>query len=85
MINLLMGMRLVMLLSAARHRETYILREGVDKFFEKYDFTRKDHPSQLYKFIIKPDGIPNEIIPGHLWIGNGYHVKKFSSKNKIFS
>lgn len=72
--NLLLGLRLSMLLVKDKHREAYILREGVDKFYKKYPFTKEDHPSQLYKLMSKPQGIPNEIIPGNLWIGNGHHV-----------
>lgn len=72
----LIGLRLSLLLSNSRHRETYILKEGCDSFYKSYNYIRKDYKYKLYKLLKTPGGIPSEIIPGHLWIGDGHHVKK---------
>lgn len=61
-------------LGGERHRENYIFREGTAAFVDRYPYITKNHHSGLYKMINSEWGIPNEIIPGQIWLGNCHHA-----------
>lgn len=78
--NFLAAMRVMGMLIQEKCRETYILKDGRNAFLEKYSYIQASHPSQLYKLMMKPEGIPNEILPNHIWLGNAKHVIPTSNK-----
>lgn len=72
-------MKILHNLLAEKCRESYILKDGRNEFFKKYPYILAEHPSRLYELIMTPEGIPNEILPGKIWLGNGKHVALFLS------
>lgn len=78
--NFLTSMKVLGVLMGEKCRESYILKDGLNLFFDKYPYAKKDHPSQLYKLMMKPEGIPNEILPNHIWLGNAHHVRILSKE-----
>ena len=61
-------------LSLEKHRENYIVRDGAKFFLERYPYILETHSSMLYKKINDEHGIPNEILPNQIWLGNSHHA-----------
>ena len=71
----MIGFKICYELGLERHRENFILRDGANSFLERYPYIQKLHESKLYLEINKEWGIPNEIVPNQIWLGNARHAK----------
>lgn len=70
-----LGLKINFALALEKHRENHILRDGTTNFLERYPYILKSHSSKLYTEINSEWGIPNEIVPGMIWLGNGHHAQ----------
>lgn len=73
--NLFLAIKISYHLSAEKHRDNFIIRDGGYCLLEKYPFISANHSSQLYKLINSESGVPNEVVPNQIWLGNCNHAE----------
>jgi len=73
--GLFIGLKINYALALQKHRETFLLRDGTTNFLERYPYILKSHSFNLLTQIKGEWGIPNEIIPGQIWLGNCHHAE----------